>query len=99
MSKILPNPAFYQISLPQDPFDAVGRGGHGHRRDAHDAGKLLRERRPRLPGRLPRRRHARQGPDILFLKHDSSILRQLLSLYVVHERAKPVLRGPNTLRY
>ena len=35
-------------------------------------------------------------PDILFLKHDSSIFRLSLNTYVVHGRAKPVLRGPNS---
>ena len=34
------------------------------------------------------------GADILFLKHDSGILSGP-TLYVVHGRAKPVLRGPN----
>ena len=77
--------------------------------DGERSTRIHRHRHPNLP-------HCR--PDILFLKHACSILRQSVqfyidlyfclctvqcilsdshpTLYVVHERSKPVIRGPNS---
>ena len=50
---------------------------------------------PKMPLDRSENDDADSGPDILLLKHDSSILRHP-TLYLAQERAKPVLRGPNS---